>query len=303
MIKHALLVMMLGSAAALAQPADPPKPPDAPPQADPAKPGDASPSGDAKAEAKKHYEAGLTHYNLGEFDAAITEFRTAYGLSQAPGLLFNIAQSFRLKKDFEQAAYFYKTYLRLKPDAPNRADVEQKIQEMEKSIADQKAAATAPPTGAMAPEGDKAHATPPPTGGNDNKAGQPTININLPTQGVKSEPVDHSGDQTLQTAGIATGGAGAALLLTGLIFGHLASNNEKALNGLNNGGTWSQANQDKYDSGKRDNTIAVICFIAGGAAVATGAGLWGLGYMREHKASVAVVPTKSGAAFAAAWSF
>lgn len=294
----ALLVMMLGSSSVLAQPADPPKPPD-----DAGKPGDPAPSGDAKAEAKKHYEAGLTHYNLGEWDAAITEFRTAYGLSQAPGLLFNIAQSFRLKKDFEQASYFYKTYLRLKPDAPNRADVEQRIAEMEKSIAEAHAAATAPPVGTVGPDGGKSQGTQPTNGGNDNKGAQPTININMPAQGVKSEPVDHSGDESLQTAGIATGGAGAALLLTGLVFGHLASNNEKALNGLNNGGMWTQARQDQYDAGKRDNTIAIICFVAGGAAVATGATLWGLGYMREHQTSVAVVPTKSGAAFAASFSF
>ena len=71
-------------------------------------------------EARDHYEKGITHYNLGEFDEAITEFKQAYAISQAPGLLFNIAQSYRLKKDYAQALYFYKTYVRLQPDAPNK---------------------------------------------------------------------------------------------------------------------------------------------------------------------------------------
>ena len=56
-----------------------------------------------KAEAKVLYDKGINHYNLGEFEAAITDFRAAYAISSAPGLLFNIAQSFRLKKDYEQA--------------------------------------------------------------------------------------------------------------------------------------------------------------------------------------------------------
>src|SRR5262249_10653631 len=41
--------------------------------------------------AREHYQRGLTHYNLGEFDAAVNEFKQAYALSSAPGLLFNIA--------------------------------------------------------------------------------------------------------------------------------------------------------------------------------------------------------------------
>src|SRR5262245_44579908 len=68
-----------------------------------------------KAEARRLYEAGLGAYNLGNFDEAIKSFSDAYALSAAPGLLFNIAQSHRLKKDYERATYFYQTYLRLKP--------------------------------------------------------------------------------------------------------------------------------------------------------------------------------------------
>ena len=54
-----------------------------------------------------------------------SEFKLAYARSQAPGLLFNLAQASRLNKDYEQALHFYRTYLRVRPDAPNRDDVEQ----------------------------------------------------------------------------------------------------------------------------------------------------------------------------------
>jgi hypothetical protein len=257
---------------------------------------------DPKADAKAHYEVGLTHYNLGEFEPAIVEFKAAYALSNAPGLLFNIAQSYRLKKDFEQASYFYKTYLRLKADAPNRDDVEARIKEMDDSLAAQKAAAISPPTGTVSPDGNTRSTDTRPTG--DLKpTSQPAGSVGS-VGGVSDHVVRHGDGKSLMTAGIATAGAGGALILTGLVFGHLASSAEGDLNALNaGGGTWTQADQDKYDSGKRDNTIAVITFIAGGAALATGGTLWVLGYLKENKATVAMVPTKGGAAFAAGWSF
>ena len=52
-------------------------------------------------------DRGMAHYELGEFAAAIDEFKLAYALSQAPGLLFNLAQASRLNKDYEQALHFY----------------------------------------------------------------------------------------------------------------------------------------------------------------------------------------------------
>lgn len=104
------------------------------------------------AEAREHYQKGITHYNLGEFDQAIDEFKQAYAISGSPGLLFNVAQAYRLKKDYENALYFYRTYLRLQPDASNRPDVEARIIEMEKLLIEQKALDKAKPTGTIPPD-------------------------------------------------------------------------------------------------------------------------------------------------------
>jgi MYXO-CTERM domain-containing protein len=104
-------------------------------------------------EARRHYEQGQTQYDLGNFDAAIDAYKKAYELSNQPGLLFNIAQAYRLKKDYEKALYFYKSYLRRLPDAQNRADVEARIADMEQQIAANEAAAKAPPTGTIQPTG------------------------------------------------------------------------------------------------------------------------------------------------------
>ncbi len=284
MKKHLAIALMLVAAAepALAQPA--------PPQPQPATTDDAK-----KAEAKALYEKGLSHYNLGEFDLAIEAFRKSYALTNAPGLLFNIAQAFRLKKDYEQAVYFYQTYLRLKPDAPNRSDVEARIKEMEEAIEEQKKQATKPPVGTMSPEGGTTTTTTTTT------TTQAPTGTTTPTDNGEANAAKA---QTLITAGYVTGGAGVALLVTGAVFGSMAKSAQSDLEKLgSDGGTWTQEQQDKYDAGKRNNTIAIVSFVAGGAALATGATLFIMGQMKKSKTSVAVVPTTQGATFAVGWSF
>lgn len=98
---------------------------------------------DAATEAKQHYEEGTKAYSLGEFPRAITEFKAAYNAKAEPTLLFNIAQSYRLAGDANQALFFYRSYLRNKPDAINRRDVDRRIKELEKQIADGKGSAAA----------------------------------------------------------------------------------------------------------------------------------------------------------------
>lgn len=68
----------------------------------------------------------------------------AYELSNQPQLLFNIAQALRAKRDHAAALVFYRNYLRLVPNAPNRADAESLALEMQQRAAeDDKRAAEA----------------------------------------------------------------------------------------------------------------------------------------------------------------
>jgi tetratricopeptide (TPR) repeat protein len=94
--------------------------------------------------ARHHFEIGRRKYNLGDLDEAILEFKHAYELSPAPGLLFNIAQAYRAKKDNERALYFYATYLREDPQAPERAYVEARMEELRAAPSDQRAAPDMP---------------------------------------------------------------------------------------------------------------------------------------------------------------
>ncbi len=113
----------------------------APPPADPA----------VDAEAKRQYAEGTKAYNLGDFAKAVESFKAAYQTKPDPVYLYNIAQSYRLMKNWEQAQFFYKSFLRNMPDAPNKEEVDQRIKEMDDEIAKAKAN---PPPG----DGDKDHA-------------------------------------------------------------------------------------------------------------------------------------------------
>jgi len=102
------------------------------------------------AEAKAFYLEGTKYYNLGDFPKAIENYKKAYEKKPDAVFLYNVAQAYRLSNDFNQALFFYKSFLRSMPDAPNRAEVERRIGEMEDALAKQKAA-TAPPNGTVAP--------------------------------------------------------------------------------------------------------------------------------------------------------
>src|SRR5689334_15390066 len=103
------------------------------------------------AEAKQFYEEGTKYYNLGDFPKAIDLNKKAYEAKPDPVLLYNIAQSYRFLNDFRQAVFFYKSFLRNMPNAPNRAKVEEHIKNMEDQLARQQETATAPPSDPVAP--------------------------------------------------------------------------------------------------------------------------------------------------------
>jgi tetratricopeptide (TPR) repeat protein len=116
---------------------------------------------DPKQEAKARYTTGQSHYNLNEFQDALREFKEAYRLYPDPAFLFNAAQCERQLGHSEEAIQFYRSYLRNAPKAPNRQEVEHRIEELQGNLEAKKAAAPAvvetpavpaPPTSPPEPE-------------------------------------------------------------------------------------------------------------------------------------------------------
>jgi tetratricopeptide (TPR) repeat protein len=246
----------------------------------------AADSGDAMQEAKDHYDRGMAHYELGEFAAAADEFKLAYARSQAPGLLFNLGQATRLNKDYEQALHFYRAYLRVRPDAANREDVEKRIAEIEPIVELRRRAElrrlNADSRPAAAPVGDDMAVA------DDKPVAVAAVAPKLP--GGKKERI----------AGIVVGVAGLGLVGAGVGLGVASLDAQNKLSSLAaQMGSWTPAQSRLYDDGRRDAIAATALYVAGGAAVVTGVVLYAVGW-RKDRARFAVVPASGGAQ--AVWS-
>jgi tetratricopeptide (TPR) repeat protein len=65
-----------------------------------------------RQEARVHFEQATTHYNLGRFEEALTEYTRAYEIFPSPRLLFNIGQCHRSLANHERAIFFIESFLR-----------------------------------------------------------------------------------------------------------------------------------------------------------------------------------------------
>jgi len=93
------------------------------------------------AAAKAAFTEGERDFQLGKFDAAIEAYERAFGLDPQPAFLFNIALSHRRQYEIDgkidhlaRARELYRNYLRLEPQAANRAGVEKLIGELTAKI-------------------------------------------------------------------------------------------------------------------------------------------------------------------------
>lgn len=77
------------------------------------------------------YQRGRVYYRLGDYRAAIREFEEAYRTTRSPALLYDLAQAHRLDGNRQRALPLYRAYLHDLPKAKNRAEVEQRISELE----------------------------------------------------------------------------------------------------------------------------------------------------------------------------
>jgi tetratricopeptide (TPR) repeat protein len=104
---------------------------------------------DNKVQARESFASGTSHYDLAEYQAALTDFKAAYRNYPDPTFLFNIAQCHRQLGQNEEAARFYRTFLIKVPAAPNQKEVRAMIVKLEKMSADERTARSSQPTGTM----------------------------------------------------------------------------------------------------------------------------------------------------------
>src|SRR5262249_37600387 len=173
----------------------------------------------SEREAQALYQKGLKAYNLADYDKAIEAFKAAYELSEAPRLLYNIAQAYRLKGDCPQALRFYKTFLREQPTASNRSSVEGLVAEMEKcaQAPAPKPPLTPAPTVEPKPEPVPMPVTPaPPPPSAPAPAVAPSAPAPIESPPAARPPMEppHESDRghTTRVVGLVTAGRGGALV-------------------------------------------------------------------------------------------
>jgi hypothetical protein len=115
--------------------------------------GAAEPAVSPEASARQHFDEGTKLFNLGEFAHAVIEYKAAYKAKADPVFLYNIAQAYRLSGDLGNAVFFYRSYLRNHPSAPNRREVEGRVRNLEQQLQQQKVVTTTPPNSAVPPGG------------------------------------------------------------------------------------------------------------------------------------------------------
>jgi tetratricopeptide (TPR) repeat protein len=93
----------------------------------------------AEEQARARFAEGNLAYDVGDFDKALKLFSEAYRIKPLPGFLFNMAQCHRQLGQFSRAAFFYRRYLSLLPEAPSAPVVQELVQEMEARAREQDA--------------------------------------------------------------------------------------------------------------------------------------------------------------------
>ena len=127
-----LLLAVAAPARAADAPAPAPAPsPAAAPSAPPPADAEAVPTTPQEAEMQSQRALGHRLFRLGRYEEAVAAFRRAYEIKADARLLFDIAECYREVGAVNQALFYYDRYLAGWPEAFDRAEVEEKVADLE----------------------------------------------------------------------------------------------------------------------------------------------------------------------------
>lgn len=271
----------------------------------PARAQPAKPAADDRAnadEAARLYDEGKRHFDIGEYAQAIASWKQSYLRSNAPLLLFNIAQAYRLSNDCAQANRFYLNYRRSEPHPKNQA-------ELDKAMA--KCAGVEPATGDAAPSGPTTSPASPTTG---TPPATPTVTVpdtaasGTAASSPASSGVDHVAQQPsnrgggLWIAGLVTGTVGAAALVVGGVYAISAMQDSNTISGASAGTEYAGEVASADRNGKAAASRARVLLGAGAALAVAGGALWYVGHRQGNaRVDVAIIPGHTEVTFSCAF--
>lgn len=244
----------------------------------------ADPQDEQVQRAMAAYERGTQNYNRAQYEAALADFTEAASLYASPDFQYNIGLCYEKLGKLDEAIRAFSTYLRAKPDAEDRPNVENRIQTLQEQLEERRREAEA------APPEPEPEPTPEPT-------------PPLPGEAASDDDGGASPRRPLVIAGAALIGVGAAVALGGGIgFGVVARSRSRAIDEIQTGGNPEALGFDDAlaleREGKRFEGIQ-IGMAAGGAVVAvTGAVLLALGLRKPQagRPQAWLAPSRGGLA-------
>jgi len=234
--------------------------------------------------ARKLAERGRELHGKGDYALAIIAFKEAYVLAPSPGLLFNLAQAYRLQGNCDDAALMYRRFIATNPDPDARAIAEAHLATMDRCIA--KRGLNLPMDESMA-----YLKVPPP----EDK-----------TLAILESPKAAPPSRRLQKLiGLGIAGAGGIALGTAGVFEYRAYQAQQDVEARYAAGDKWKNIAPIAERGERSASYARAFAIGGGVAAIAGVTVYLLGQRAERNAfvPVSVTPAKRGAEVSLAWQF
>ena len=220
------------------------------------------------------FEEAQAKYAAGEYRVAIELFEQAYSLARDPVYLFNIAQSYRKLFDCVQATNHYERFLveATDLDKPQRDQITKWIRELAPCVEERRREAA------------KAR---------EQEVPQPLGILVEPTY----REVHHG--RIHRISGIALGGVGVAVLGLAAYYSKRGSDIRDELAGAcAMPCDWTPALEAKERDGQRANTISLVGYLGGGAALVGGTVLYFVGRSKPIE-RIQVTPVSGGATVSA----
>jgi len=234
------------------------------------------------SEAERLYKEGQGAYDERRYDAALALWQRSYELSQLPGLLFNLAQAYRLRSeggDCARAVESYRKFVLLDPGSPRRAIAESWIRELEECA---KPAPSDDQPAAQKPRPTDSETGSPRRGGAGTGAEAGAVQSRAPGGGAPE-----------RVAGLIVGSGGAAAALVGVYFGDRARRlGDEVSRACAQGCVWTSI-ASKDAEGRAAERRQWILYGVGAGGLLVGAALYYLG-AREPTPTVAVAPRDGG---------
>ncbi len=187
--------------------------------------------------AEDLFNEGQAEYDRRNYALAVDRWQEAYRVVKEPGLLFNIAQAYRLANDCENALSTYNRFIAEDPASERRKDADAFVRELEL------------------------------------RCPSSTHVVEEPTRPVG----DARSGQSLMIAGGVVAGSGVVLLVTGLVLGkHASTLGDEVTTACSASCDWT-TQKDKDAAGQRNAAIGYALDAIGVAAIAGGAIMYYLG--------------------------